>query len=290
MRLLCAALVSLALVQPTGDLVELDVTVTDRDGLPVLDLTSDDFQVKEDGHAVEIKTFDSMSAVASSDFTPRHMVLLLDDTVSIAGTSVMQAMAQAVVSRGRLGDEVTVVRLNNDRDEPFGDLETALGRIAAYRGGMVPRDAFNNAERALLVIGRVSRQLDAVEHRRKLVVCLGSPGVCNVSEPRHGHSHLWDLWVDAVSAMARANVALYGIMPVRPGSGVILGGGLIDATGGDGFYNNTKFEPFVDALWREAGQYYFLGYWPAARKGDLRDVDVKVRRKGVHVRARRQRG
>ena len=61
-------------------------------------------------------------------------------------------------------------------------------------------------------------------------------------------------------------------------------------TGGEAFFNNIKFEPFVDALWRQAGEYYFLGYWPATRKGELHDIEVKVARKGVHVHVRRQRG
>jgi VWFA-related protein len=292
MRFICAALVAIGLAQSSaGDLVELDVTVVDRDGRPVPDLGQRDFQVKEDGREVEIKTFDWVRSAGASDFLPRQLVLLLDDTVPIAGTSVIQGMAQAVLSRSRPGDEVTVVRLNNDRDEPFGDIETALSRIDGYRAGLVPVQTLGTAERTLQVLARVSHQLEAVEHRRKLVVCIGGPSVCNVLEPKpRGYSVIWTKWVDAISSMARANVAVYGIMPVRPGTFIMLGGGLVDQTGGDAFFNNVKFDPFVDQLWREASDYYFLGYWPSGRKGELHDIDVKVTRKGVHSRVRRQRG
>jgi len=288
MRLLAALVAAAALLQSQGDLVELDVSVVDKEGRPVPDLRQADFQIKEDGHVVDIKTFDRVRPGA--DFVPREVVLLLDDTVPLAGTSVIQAIAQAIVSRSRAGDEVTVVRLNNDRDEAFGDLETALSRIDAYRAGVVPIQRLDAAERTLRVLARVSRQLEPVEHRRKLIACVGGPNVCNVLEPPRGRSELWNIWVDAVSTMARANVTVYGVMPVRPGTFIMLGGGLVDYTGGAAFFNNTKFEPFVDALWRDAGEYYFLGYWPTARKGELHDVEVKVARKGAHVRARRQRG
>ncbi|HEX7140008.1 MAG TPA: hypothetical protein VF219_19310 [Vicinamibacterales bacterium] len=292
MRFICAALVAFALAQSSaGDLVELDVTVVDRDGRGVRDLGQRDFQVKEDGRSVEIKTFDWVRQAESPDFVPRQLVLLLDDTVPIAGTAVIQAMAQAVLSKTRPGDDVTVVRLNNDRDEPFGDIETALARIDGYRAGTVPIQTLGTAERTLQVLARVAHQLEAVEHRRKLVVCIGGPSVCNVLEPRpRGYNVIWNKWVDAISSMARANVSVYGIMPVRPGTFIMLAGGLVDQTGGDAFFNNVKFEPFVDEVWRAAGEYYFLGYWPTGRKGELHDIDVKVARKGVHVRVRRQRG
>jgi len=291
MRLLYALLTSIALVQTSGDLVELDVTVVDRDGHPVPDLGQRDFQVKEDGRLVDVKTFEWVRLKDSADFAPRQLVLLLDDTVPIAGTSVIQAMAQAVLSKSRPGDDVTVVRLNNDRDEPYGDIETALSRIDGYRAGTVPIQTLGTAERTLHVLARLSHQLEAVEHRRKVVVCLGGPSVCNVLEPRpRGYSIIWQKWVDALASMARANVTIYGIMPVRPGTFIMLAGGLVDQTGGDAFFNNVKFEPFVDEVWREAGEYYFLGYWPPGRKGELHDIDVKVARKGAHVRVRRQRG
>jgi hypothetical protein len=45
----------------------------------------------------------------------------------------------------------------------------------------------------------------------------------------------------------------------------------------------------ANAIWREAGHYYLIGYWPAQSKHELRSIDVDVARKGVHVRARRRR-
>jgi hypothetical protein len=288
--LLIAAPGSSALQKPTGDLVELDVAVVDKSGATIGDLKQSDFQVKEDGKAVEIKTFTPVSADGLSPDTNRQLVLLLDDTLPVAGTPVIQQLAKAVLSRSRPDDEVTVVRLHNDRDEPFGDIDTALTRISGYRAGAVPFERRATAERLLKVLTGIARQLETVEHRRKVVVCVGWPNVCNVLEPQpQGYNPLWPSWVAMLSAVSRANAAVYGVMPVAPGTLVGVGSGLVEITGGNAYFNTTKLEPFVDSVWREASQYYLLGYWPQISKRELHDIQVKVTRKGLRVRARTRR-
>jgi hypothetical protein len=133
----------------------------------------------------------------------------------------------------------------------------------------------------------MSRHFEAIEHTRKLVVCIGGPAVCNILEPRlRGYSPIWPSWVRMLTTAARANVAIYAVMPVHPTSRILIGGGQIAITGGDGFSNKTDFDRFIDALWQEAGEYYLLGYWPPPSPRELRSVSVSVARKGVHVRAR----
>lgn len=289
---LIAALSAVAAVQNrSGDLVELDITVVGRDGSTIVDLQQKDFQIKEDGKPVEIKTFTVVSADGLSPDTARQLVLLLDDTVPIAGTAVVQQMAQQILFRARPDDEITVVRLHNERDEPFGDLDTALGRISAYRAAAVPLQRRDAADRMFKVMTAVSRQLESIEHRRKVLACIGGPNVCNVLEPQpQGYSLLWPGWVAAMAAASRANIAVYAVMPVAPGSIVSVAHGLVEFTGGSAFFNTTKFDPFIDSLWREASQYYLAGYWPSTSKRDLHDIEVKVARKGVNVRARTRRG
>lgn len=275
---------------PSGDLVELDVLAIDRNDRPVFGLEAADFKVREDGHPVDLKTFTAPIHDRNDDPEPRQLVLLLDDSsVPATGTKIIQAMAKAILSRATVRDEVTVVRLHNDRDEPYGDFETALSRIDTYSGGAVPYNDRDTADRLLRVIASISRQLETGEGRRKLIVCIGGPAVCNVLEPRRGFM-FWSLWVDAIASASRANLAVYAVMPVPFGTPILLDGGLADVTGGDAFVNGTKFETFVDRLWAEARDYYLLGYWPSAGSRELHSIDVKVKRKGVHVRARRARG
>lgn len=274
-----------------GDFVQLDVVVLDKQSRPVHGLRLEDFDVREDGRRVDLKTF---SAAADDDSRPagRRVVLLLDDSsVPSSGTAVIKALAGDVLLRAAPGDEVTVVRLNNDRDEPYGDLETAVTRIDGYHGGAVPFQNLGTAERMLKVVATIARQLEDTEQRRTLIVCIGGPRVCNVLEPRQTYPSLWHAWVDAVSSASRANVAVYAIMPVPIGSPMFLAGGLADVTGGDGFANRSSFNAFVERIWREARDYYLLGYWPQSRERELYSIEVKLpQRKGLRVVARRQRG
>lgn len=289
--LLSAACASLALQNQSADFVELDIAVLGRDGSAVTDLQQKDFTIKEDGKPVEIKTFTPVSADGLSADSARQIVMLLDDTLPLSGTTVIQQMAQSILSRARLDDEVTVVRLHNDRDEPFGDLETALSRIGGYRAATVPFQRRSAADRVFKVLTGVARHLENVEHRRKLFVCIGGPNVCNILEPLPlGYSQLWPGWVGSLAAASRANLAVYAVMPVPPGSIVTAARGLVDYTGGSAFFNTSSFDAYVDGLWREASQYYLAGYWPTPSKRELRDVQVKVARKGVRVRHRSKRG
>jgi hypothetical protein len=60
-------------------------------------------------------------------------------------------------------------------------------------------------------------------------------------------------------------------------------------TGGRTFSHQNDFTPAAKSIWREAGHYYLLGYWPAASKHELRSIDIGVTRKGVRVHARLRR-
>jgi hypothetical protein len=63
----------------------------------------------------------------------------------------------------------------------------------------------------------------------------------------------------------------------------------VQFTGGRLFAHENNFAPAGEAVFREAGHYYLLGYWPAASKKDLRSIDVRVSRKGARVHARQLR-
>ena len=277
----------------SGDLVELDVVALDRQGFPVASLKQEDFRINEDGRAVDVKTFADVTALGSArDDDARVVTLLMDDVgVPIAGTSPMHAIAQVLIAPTGRGDEISVVRLSSRSDEAFGDVGTARDRIGGYRGGIVPFSRRDTPETVLNAVVKISSQLQLLEHRRKIILCLGLPAVCDIEEPSPaGTNVLWPSWVAALSAAARANVSVYSVDPtgLNPGSGA-RGIGLVALTGGERFGNSNDFQHAADAIWREAGHYYLLGYWPAASNRDLRSIDVSVARQGVHVRARQRR-
>ena len=95
-----------------------------------------------------------------------------------------------------------------------------------------------------------------------------------------------------MQAMALSNVSLYVIDP----TGVALsrrvdtgGSGFARETGGFAFISTNDLDGAADRIMREAADYYLLGVGdpPVGRGADLREVDVKVLRKGVTVRARK---
>ena len=276
---------------PSVDLVELDVVALDRDERPVTDLRREDFTIKEDGRPVELKTFSKVTALGSTrPDDSRVVTLLMDDIgVPIAGTSPMRQIAPVMLAPMGNGDELSVVRLSSRSDEAIGDVNTARDRIAGYRGGAQPFQKRDTPETVLKAIARIARQLETIDHRRKIILCLGLPSVCNVGEPEQGgHSPYWESWVDALAATARANASVYVVDPTGARGSAAMGDGLIQLTGGRSFHENN-FAPAGEAIWREAGHYYLIGYWPGESKRELHAIDVSVARKGVHLRARQRR-
>src|SRR5215204_2507223 len=83
-----------------GELVELDIVALDKHQQTVSDLRQDEFQIKENGRPVEIKTFQYVVALGSLQPDDARVVsLLMDDVgVGITGTSAMQQIAHALLT------------------------------------------------------------------------------------------------------------------------------------------------------------------------------------------------
>ena len=271
------------------DLVEVDVVVVDKQGQPVRGLTQKDFSVKEDGHTVELTTFQEVSSLDPAERQPRSIVILLDDIATPAqATQAMQIISRGVLRFADESDDVAVVRLSRETDEPYGDRRLAEERVTSLAAASAPFLGYVTQREALRRIAGLARQLEAHEQDRKVLLCIGSPVVCNVDEPaRSSTFYLWDAWVDAMTASARANVAVYAIVP---GRAVFRRNGLVDHTGGELFPATYDVAPAVERILRDASNYYVLGYWPAGKDKELRSLSVKVDRRGVQVRARQRRG
>ena len=114
--------------------------------------------------------------------------------------------------------------------------------------------------------------------------------VCSIQEPSGRTSLIWRFWVDAIGAMGRANASVYSLEPNGASRRGATDGTIADVTGGEVFVNTTELTRPIDIVRRDTGNYYLLGYWPAGSKKPLHTVEVKVNRRGLHVRARRVRG
>jgi hypothetical protein len=279
---------------PAGELIELDLVALDRNFQPVTDLRQEEITVKEDGRKVDLQAFSKVTALGSPrQGDARIVVLLMDDIgIQVDGTSPMRQIAPVVLAPFSQGDELSVVRLANRSDEAIGDAATARERIDGYRGGAVPFSRRDTPETVLKAITKISRQLDSIEHKRKVILCLGLPSVCDVSEPSaSGPSVMWEAWTAPRSAAAHAHASLYVVDPTGShGVSNVSSNGLVQLTGGRVFAHENNLAPAGEAIWREAGHYYLASYAaPASSKRPLHSIDVAVSRKGVRVHARQRR-
>jgi VWFA-related protein len=274
------------------EFVELDAVVTGDGNRLVQGLHQADFEIQEDGRPVTVTSFAEVSAAGISGRDDRRsVVLLLDDiVVSPSLTQAVRGIARLFMGRARPLDDVAVVRLSHHDDEAVGDLQEALTRIDGYRGGAFPYFWRETVENSLKTVASVAEQLESLEHRRKNVVCIGARNVCDLYLQTPENAMVWSSWLDAISATARSNVAVYVVDPSGLRGQLDLGGGLVDQTGGDDFVASNNFQRAVDRIWDEAGHYYLLGYTPTARPRKLHSIEIKVKRAGLHVRGRRSRG
>jgi len=287
------------------DLVELDVVVHDRHGRSIHELRPDDFQIREDGRAVRIITFREITAAGIANGSDGRSVVLLLGNTDIR----TKIVARLFVAGARPADSIAVIRMTHRDDEVAGDRQEALRRIdESQRVGIV--QGRGPVEDSLEMVARVARDLEWLEHRHKILVCIASRAVCDVYlAPPKTESLLWPHWTKALAAAGRANLSVYyvnpagtsGFVDLNLGSGGAgplmagfadrdLGDGLVEYTGGDTFFNSNNYQHIVDRVWDEAGHYYLLGYEPPGRPGELHSIKASVRRPGLHVQARRARG
>ncbi len=283
------ALIAIAAIQriesADAAFIDLDVVVLDDDQHPVRGLKEQDFDIREDGRAVPILTAEEVAPPS-----PRTMVLVLDDISVVGGTISMQNIGYAFLAGADAQDRVSVLRLSHHGDEPAGDLKAAVDRVGGYVAGAYPFAGRETVQNWLRLITRVSRELEGIDGR-KSIVSIGAPELLDVVEPiDRSKSLIWEDWVDAVTAAARASVVLYVVDP----SGIsarrrLSADGLVDNTGGQLFASND-IRRISSAVWNETGHYYLVSYVPSGDSRQLHSIDVRVKRRGAHARARRLRG
>jgi hypothetical protein len=276
---------------PRATFVELDALALDKDDRPVRGLQARDFAVKEDGRPVQIATFSEVSAAGiSGRDDARSVVLLLDDMLSPIATTVVRGIASRFLDRARPYDQIDVVRLTHKDDELAGRVTDALDRVGAFRGGALSYFGRSPVDDMLQTLARVSRSLQSMPHRRKVIACIGSRDVCDPFLPVPSDSLIWKSWRDAISEAAAANASLYVVDVAGVRSAIDLGMGVVDITGGEDFVRSNDFNRAAELIFEQASHYYLLGYTPVGKSRELHDIHVSIARPGVHALARQTRG
>ncbi len=279
--------------QAPAHLLQIDAVAFDRNGNPVADLRQDELEIWINGYRVPIETFVVVTP-ASQETGGRSIVLILDDvTLHPQLISRVREVARRFVNRMSPGDQMAIVSLNGEGMESTDDRARLFRRIDAYHAravGVMRIDVIG--EQVLRTIASISRQLAEASDVRKTIVGIGAEWLFDRPiPPSVAGRDLGPEWVDAMRAMAFANVNLYVIDPAGVGTSPVTGGsgGFAREAGGHTFSNTNDLNGAADRIMREAGTYYLIGVLdpPIGQQSELRELDVRVLRRGVTVRARR---
>jgi VWFA-related protein len=273
-------------------LVNLFVTVRDKNKRIVTDLTKDDFRVFEDGQEQRVEFFSRETAL------PITLGLLVDTSIS-QGQVLSEEQAAAsrflerVVRRGDLAFVISFdvnVDLLSDFTDSTEQLEAAVHRTrinAPLPEGPVARSG-PVGTKLYDAIWLACREKLRREAGRKALVIL-SDGVDAGSDMK---------LEDALAAAQRTDTVIHFIVISDPGYygfGGPSGGGvarkLAEETGGRAIFvrDEKKLDEAFDQISEELRNQYMLGYYSTnnRRDGKFRKVQVKINRSGMKVLARK---
>ena len=275
--------------------VVIDVVAVDRNGAPLMDLKRDEVEVWIGRFRAPIDTFIPVTpdTPANNNKSGRVLILLLDDvTLPLQMVPRAKEVARRFVSRMLPGDQMAVVTLNGGGMESTSDQARLRKAVDAYDVRLSGVNRIDQlGEHYLKTVAAISRQLVEAADQRKTIVAIGSGWLLDrpIPPPQVGHGLLPE-WIDTMRIMALANVNLYVIDPAGVGTTRTGGGnnGFANETGGFAFLNTNDLTGAADRILRESASYYMIGVSdPPVGGTGLRELEVKVLRRGVTVRARR---
>ena len=295
------------------ELIDVDVLVTDKDGNPVRDLTKEDFAIYEDDQLQALANFvyvdlpvDSIesrrrnSQAVESDVTSNtgegRTYVMLYDASGPTGEQIARRFIEEAIGAH---DQVAIVPLLGKMSDAQGFTNNRGALLAAIdriqrTGGIYQGDP---TKMSFQVAEELFERLGSIGGRRKIALWFNPP---SVFQPGLGEANRGQTFMqrDAVRAATRNNIAIYvissfglmtddlGLESLERRAGLRV---LADDTGGDIIVNTNNFASALERFVRDNSSYYVLGYAPviAHRDGQFHTLNVRVRRPGVTVRARR---
>lgn len=300
---------------PQSQLVQIDVLVTDPRGRSVTDLTSADFELREEGTAQTIEQLRFVHASGGpgepDHDVPRVFAIFLDEYHVSPGDHADRARAavtQFLEREVRPGDLIVAmkpldsllaIRLTADRDAARRSIDSFEGRKGDYE----PRNAYERNyfagapariesarnQVALSALNALAIHMGSLADRRKTLVVVAE-GIGR-ADRRRGQEFLPSL--DTVIRSAnRANVSVYPVDPADAAAAVAddpAGAALRTlASETDGLLIDGDLSGGLSRAAADAQAYYLLTYRSMRPDdGKFHPVQVQVKRPGVQVRARK---
>ena len=262
------------------DLVNFGVTVTDRRGTFITDLTAEDFEIIEDGQCQAVTYF------ARGDETlepPELHVGLLFDTSGSMGDDIKLARSAAVRFLNTLSDA---------KDMTLVDFDTEV-RIAKYGQQDFPRMVERIRNRKpdgwTALYDALGVYLDgAHEDEGRTILVLYTDGGDTRSNVSFGDVMTFvkasDVTVYAIGLLEHQSSSAKSELRMRLAQ-------ITEATGGQAFFpfSMKEVDSAYDKILSQIRAQYSLGYASTNEKADgqWRKVEIKVKRPDVRIQARK---
>ena len=283
--------------------VAVYATVSEKDGRLIPDLAKEDFEIREDGKVRPVTIF-------ASETQPITIVVMLDKSGSMrASYGLVRAGAEAFVRRLMAGDKARIGTFSSKIVmEPEDFTSDQEGLIRILRGGDRPEGPtplWNAVDEAITALG--------TQQGRRVVLAF-TDGADNPMNFRTNNLSL----MDVMERAQREDVMVYaiGLESRMPPAGGGMGGMRGRGIGGGGFGGTNAFgvqrpDPGLPTLAGETGGGYFelrnaddlagtfsrvaeelhrqyaLGFEPEKLDGKTHRLEVRVKKPGVRVRARK---
>jgi VWFA-related protein len=282
-----------AAADPPRPPVVIDAVAFDRSGRAVMDLKPAEVEVWIGHFRVPIDTFTVVSPGAD-EREARLFVLLLDDiSVPLPIMSRVKEVARRFVAAMGPRDQLAVVSLSDPVLESTNDparLRRAIDSYSVRATGLARADQLG--AHVLSTVDTIARSLAEAGEGRKTIVGIGSAWLLDrpIPPPSVGYD-LRTEWIAAMRSMSRTSSTFYVIDPGGVGTARVDGGesGFARETGGMAFVNTNDLDGAADRIMRESASHYALRVKspPVGGSSGLRELDVRVERRGVTIRARR---
>lgn len=276
--------------------VAVYATVAERGGRLVPDLSRDDFEVRDNGKPQPITIF-------SADVQPITVVVMLDRSGSMAGNfGLVEAAGEAFVRKMLPDDKAKIGsfarRVQIDPENFTSDHRELITTLRTKMQEEGPTPLWNALDGAI----------DAVRDQEgRRVVLLFSDGHDNPGNFKLNNRSI----MDVMRRAQQENVMVYAVglaAAQRPtlGQGGLGGGGFGGGFGGSrpdpglaavaedtggGYFELNRAEDLAATFARVADELhrqYLIGFEPQNLDGKMHKLEVKVRRGGMNVRARKE--
>jgi Ca-activated chloride channel family protein len=281
----CLAAVAVIAQQPQTpvfrsgtEVVDLYVTVTDRNGRLEPGLLQEDFEILDNGEVQEIILFENA-------VRPITVVVMLDTSASMTPSlDLLMAGAEQFIIR-MLPDDKGKVGAFNDKIQILPEADFIGDRDELIRA--LDRLQFGNPTRLYDAIGASIESLQGIEGRK--VALIFTDG----EDTQHQIG-----WKDALNLALTEEVMLYTIgLEMNYHNGIRMVRSRPDGklktfaeeTGGGYFElkDSDELGPTFTRVAQELHSQYVVAFAPSVRDGKLHDLEVRVKRPGMTARARK---